>query len=30
MSKPDTKEFSLKDHFYGTATVGERGRSSFR
>ncbi len=26
MSKPDKKEFSLKDHFYGTATVGERGQ----
>ncbi len=26
MSKPDTKEFSLKDHFYGAATVGERGQ----
>ncbi len=25
MSKPD-KEFSLKDHFYGAATVGERGQ----
>ncbi len=22
----DTKEFSLKDHFYGAATVGERGQ----
>lgn len=26
MSKPDTKEFCLKDHFYGAATVGERGQ----
>lgn len=26
MSKPDKKEFSLKDHFYGAATVGERGQ----
>ena len=26
MSKPDSKEFSLKDHFYGAATVGERGQ----
>ncbi len=26
MSKSDTKEFSLKDHFYGAATVGERGQ----
>lgn len=26
MSKPETKEFSLKDHFYGAATVGERGQ----
>lgn len=26
MSKTDTKEFSLKDHFYGAATVGERGQ----
>ena len=26
MSKPDGKEFSLKDHFYGAATVGERGQ----
>ena len=22
----DSKEFSLKDHFYGAATVGERGQ----
>ena len=26
MSKPSDKEFSLKDHFYGAATVGERGQ----
>ena len=26
MPKPDIKEFSLKDHFYGAATVGERGQ----
>jgi AbrB family looped-hinge helix DNA binding protein len=26
MSKPDCKEFSLKDNFYGAATVGERGQ----
>lgn len=26
MSKPDDKNFSLKDHFYGAATVGERGQ----
>ena len=26
MSKPDSNEFSLKDHFYGAATVGERGQ----
>ncbi len=26
MSKSDCKEFSLKDHFYGAATVGERGQ----
>ncbi len=26
MPKPDAKEFSLKDHFYGAATVGERGQ----
>jgi len=26
MSKPNDKEFSLKDHFYGAATVGERGQ----
>ena len=26
MSKPDNKEFCLKDHFYGAATVGERGQ----
>ncbi len=26
MSKPDDKEFCLKDHFYGAATVGERGQ----
>lgn len=26
MSKLDNKEFCLKDHFYGAATVGERGQ----
>lgn len=26
MSKPNDKEFCLKDHFYGAATVGERGQ----
>jgi AbrB family looped-hinge helix DNA binding protein len=26
MSKPEDKDFSLKDHFYGAATVGERGQ----
>ncbi len=26
MSKPGDKEFCLKDHFYGAATVGERGQ----
>ena len=26
MSKPDDKNFSLKDHFYGAAAVGERGQ----
>lgn len=26
MPKSDTKKFSLKDHFYGAATVGERGQ----
>ena len=26
MSKPKDKEFRLKDHFYGAATVGERGQ----
>ena len=26
MGKPSDKEFSLKDHFYGAATVGERGQ----
>ncbi len=26
MSKPHDKEFCLKDHFYGAATVGERGQ----
>lgn len=26
MSKPGDAEFSLKDHFYGAATVGERGQ----
>ena len=26
MSKPTDKEFCLKDHFYGAATVGERGQ----
>lgn len=26
MSKPSDKEFCLKDHFYGAATVGERGQ----
>ena len=26
MSQPDKTEFSLKDHFYGAATVGERGQ----
>jgi AbrB family looped-hinge helix DNA binding protein len=26
MSKTDAKDFSLKDHFYGAATVGERGQ----
>lgn len=26
MPKPGAKEFSLKDHFYGAATVGERGQ----
>ena len=26
MSKLDNKDFSLKDHFYGAATVGERGQ----
>ena len=26
MSMPSEKEFCLKDHFYGAATVGERGQ----
>ncbi len=26
MSKSNDKEFCLKDHFYGAATVGERGQ----
>ena len=26
MSKPSDNEFCLKDHFYGAATVGERGQ----
>ncbi len=26
MSKPGTEEFSLKDNFFGAATVGERGQ----
>ena len=26
MSKPDDENFCLKDHFYGAATVGERGQ----
>ena len=26
MSKLNDKDFSLKDHFYGAATVGERGQ----
>ena len=26
MSEPDNKEYCLKDHFYGAATVGERGQ----
>jgi len=26
MNKPCDKEFCLKDHFYGAATVGERGQ----
>lgn len=26
MSKPRDKDFCLKDHFYGAATVGERGQ----
>lgn len=26
MSKPKDKDFRLKDHFYGAATVGERGQ----
>ena len=26
MSKPDKKEFSLQDHFYGAATVGASGQ----
>ena len=26
MSKSNEKEFCLKDHFYGAATVGERGQ----
>ncbi len=26
MSKRADKEFSLQDHFYGSATVGERGQ----
>ncbi len=26
MNKPDDKKFSLKDNFYGAATVGERGQ----
>jgi len=26
MSEPDSKEYCHKDHFYGAATVGERGQ----
>ena len=26
MPNPEAKEFSLNDHFYGAATVGERGQ----